>query len=76
MLQAEGSALPLQGDVAELVDNVPVLRLALSLGEAGANRRFVDAVVEGQLGGDGGGGRSRLYQEEEEERVHGGETSN
>ena len=47
VLQAEGSALLLYKDVAKKVDNVPVLRLALSLGGAGAPCRSGDAVRAG-----------------------------
>ena len=56
VLQAEGGALLLKGDSAELVDNVVVLRLTLSLGGAGALCGARDAAGAGQLGGGGGEG--------------------
>ena len=56
VLEAEGRALLLQGDVAINVHDVPFLRLALSLGGAGAQGRAGDTVGAGLLGGRGGEG--------------------
>ena len=49
ILQADGCALPLKGDVAENFKNASFLHLALSIRGAGTSRRSGDAVGAGGL---------------------------